>query len=520
MAPKPKKQDPFFSQRKKFRDEVYDEAVALRGVESIYTNLQSIFVEMGTAGKERLKQLKEEASVYKKTAKLQEDVAKKTFQRQNLEDRIFDAIAKGNDEELKRLRNADAFNAKLERQNDLIGKQAGIVRGIGDMIDKMAQSVPGGSMLAALLGISGLGDDLESGFRQAMQAAGTLDAEGNRRGFGDEFKGAMMANLVSRFGSGVDPLDEAKEGGLPTGNLNRFIRSMGVKALVGAGALTAAFVATKNLRVGMEKGLGLDATGGGRGFLQNLIFGSTADAFEDEFGQITQLSNKQALEFRKMQTFMGLSAENAAKLSKELIISSDLTMDQTDDVLKTVQGLAKAANVAPKAIFEDMAQNSDLFAQFAQDGAGGLAEAAIKAKTLGLNLSAVSSVAKSLLDFETSISNEFEAQVLTGKMINLDRARGLALQGKASELLDEIVKQVGGEAELRSMNILQMESLAGAVGLSVSQLQRVVQGNEAALKNPVVSKLDETNEILRAQLDTEQRQLLGQQQQDTMVTYG
>ena len=70
------------------------------------------------------------------------------------------------------------------------------------------------------------------------------------------------------------------------------------------------------------------------------------------------------------------------------------------------------------------------------------------------------------------------------------------------------------------MNILQMESLAGAVGLSVAQLQRVVQGNEAGLKNPVVSKLDETNEILRAQLDTEQRQLLGQQQQDTMVTYG
>ena len=30
-----------------------------------------------------------------------------------------------------------------------------------------------------------------------------------------------------------------------------------------------------------------------------------------------------------------------------------------------------------KAIFEDMAQNSDLFAQFAQDGAGGLAEAGV-----------------------------------------------------------------------------------------------------------------------------------------------
>ena len=251
-----------------------------------------------------------------------------------------------------------------------------------------------------------------------------------------------------------------------------------------------------------------------------MFFGETADAFENEFGKVDSLADGLGVRMAVMSRTMGLSAENAAALSKELVISSDLTQTQSLDVLETVQGLAKASGVAPKAIFEDMAQNSDLFAQFAQDGAGGLAMAAIKAKALGLNLSAVSSVAKSLLDFETSISNEFEAQVLTGKMINLDRARGLALQGKASELLDEIVRQVGGEAELRSMNILQMESLAAAVGLSVSQLQRVVQGNEASLKNPVVSKLDETNEILRAQLDTEQRQLLGQQKQDTLVTYG
>ena len=68
------------------------------------------------------------------------------------------------------------------------------------------------------------------------------------------------------------------------------------------------------------------------------------------------------------------------------------------------------------------------------------------------------------------------------------------------------------------MNILQMESLAGAVGLSVNQLQRVVQGNEAGLKNPVVSKLEETNRILEAQLDTEQKQLLNQQQGETLYS--
>jgi len=535
MARKKKsKAEPFFKSRQTQAANLAAEYDNLRDVESLYTNIIGIVKEMGTSTQKRINELKEEASVYKKTKKLQHDIYNETFQRQDLEDKILQAISKGNHEEAQRLKVADLLNDKYARQNQLINKQVSLAGDLGRKIQGIFANIPGGGLLANILGIDTLGDDLEKRVRRTFAESGA----GGNRGALEETAGGLFGNLLGRAGQGGTRNAAgdftASKGGViarakenlfgEKGNINKFMRSLDLSQIFFklAPAIAAGLFAinafTKGVRAGFDKGLGFSGTG--RGFLQNAFFGPTADAFESEFGKVNSISTKTAAQFRRMAFDMGLSAENAAALSKELVVSSDLTQDQTVDVLKTVQGLAKAAGVAPKAIFEDMAQNSDLFAQFAQDGAGGLAEAAIKAKSLGLNLSAVSSVAKSLLDFETSISNEFEAQVLTGKMINLDRARGLALQGKASELLDEIVSQVGGEAELRSMNILQMESLAGAVGLSVNQLQRVVQGNEASLKNPVVSKLDETNEILKAQLDTEQKQLLGQQKQDTLVTYG
>ena len=54
-------------------------------------------------------------------------------------------------------------------------------------------------------------------------------------------------------------------------------------------------------------------------------------------------------------------------------------------------------------------------------------------KKIGLNLNQQASIAKSLLDIESSIEAEMEARVLTGKELNLDKARELALEGDISE---------------------------------------------------------------------------------------
>jgi hypothetical protein len=46
---------------------------------------------------------------------------------------------------------------------------------------------------------------------------------------------------------------------------------------------------------------------------------------------------------------------------------------------------------------------------------------------LGLNLTQVDKIAEGLLDIEQSLTAEFEAEVITGKQLNLERARFFAL---------------------------------------------------------------------------------------------
>ena len=419
-------------------------------------------------------------------------------------------------------------------------RQANIMKQIGQRIEDTIKKIPIiGGFLSDILGATGLGERMSQDFLQAnaarnrrggqsnlgnrnviSEAAGTSIAAASMKGGVFQATEADIGKMMMVGGKKQKITQQMIDKNVQVGkNLNQMARRMLTPSLLGAiaASVLVGFAFSANLRAGMEKGMGF--TGTGRGFITQLFFGATADAFENEFGKVNELTDKTAAQFRFMAFHMGLSAENAAKLTKELELNTDLTKEQSVDMLKTIQGLAKAADVAPKEIFEDMAQNSEMFAQFSKDGALGLAEAAIKAKSLGLSLAAVGKISQSLLSFESSISAEFEAQVLTGKMLNLDTARRLALAGKSTEMLDEIVRQVGGERELRSMNILALQSLATAVGLSAGELQRVAQGNEISAKNPVVSKLDETNEILRAQLDDAQRANLKNLQNQQLFMY-
>ena len=73
-----------------------------------------------------------------------------------------------------------------------------------------------------------------------------------------------------------------------------------------------------------------------------------------------------------------------------------------------------------------------------------------------------------------------EASMLLGRSINTDRARMLAIQGDQVGVMEEILRQVGGEAEFNRLNVLQRRALAESVGVNVEQLSRLVRNNQAS----------------------------------------
>jgi hypothetical protein len=99
-----------------------------------------------------------------------------------------------------------------------------------------------------------------------------------------------------------------------------------------------------------------------------------------------------------------------------------------------------------------------------------LAEAVRQAKNLGLSLEQVDKIADSLLDIESSIAAEFEAEVITGKQLNLEAARYYALTNQTDKLGKEIAKNQDVISAFATDNRLQQEAIAKTLGLSRKEL--------------------------------------------------
>jgi len=177
----------------------------------------------------------------------------------------------------------------------------------------------------------------------------------------------------------------------------------------------------------------------------------------------------------EIQKLMGLTAEQAGTLA----ILTQTTSKDFDSVKNTLVDSVSAFNrsnraaVSQAVVLRDVASTSeDILVSF-NNQPGALARAAASARKLGLDLAKIDEVANSLLDFESSISNELQAQLITGKTINLEKAREFALANDLEGLSNELFKNSASIAEFSSMNRIQQEAQAQALGLSRQELAKI-----------------------------------------------
>ena len=77
------------------------------------------------------------------------------------------------------------------------------------------------------------------------------------------------------------------------------------------------------------------------------------------------------------------------------------------------------------------------------------------------------------------ISAELEAELLTGRDLNLEQARLYAINNDMEGLSRELAKNFGTAAEFSKMNRLQQEAAAKAVGMSREELATTLTDQEA-----------------------------------------
>jgi len=222
-------------------------------------------------------------------------------------------------------------------------------------------------------------------------------------------------------------------------------------------------------------------------------WGGVGSATEENIGLLTDLNAR-----------FGISGEHAAALTNQMMAVGSHSREAAAAQLASVGSLALASGVAPAAIMADIAENTEAFAGFAKDGGMNVMKAAIAARKLGLDMGTVTNIADSLLDFESSIEAQMEASMLTGRAINTDKARELALSGDLVGMQKEITKQMGSQADWEAMNIVQRKALAKAFGMEVSEVGKMM-ATQARRANMTQAEIAAEEAALKEKAEKEER---------------
>lgn len=234
----------------------------------------------------------------------------------------------------------------------------------------------------------------------------------------------------------------------------------------------------KGLMISKEAAAGVyDSLKSAKGEIQSL-YNTTKDITEayTDLINLTEFITSANTEMINTQIILtknlGLSKEEAFGVQEAFVAMNLEANEGKDIVYDQIAAFANQNKLLSngKKIFSDIAKTSKLIQINFNGNLGALVKTTLEAKKLGLSLDQVSKIGNSLLNFEQSISSELEAELLTGRDLNLEKARYYALTHNIAGLTEEISKQGITQEKFAAMNVIQQEALAGALGMSAEEM--------------------------------------------------
>jgi len=204
----------------------------------------------------------------------------------------------------------------------------------------------------------------------------------------------------------------------------------------------------------------------------------------EQLGFAVNFGAQEAETFARLTELVGLTSQEAGNLAKFSAVAGMETKDYVASIRQSAfyaQQTTKT-HFSDKQILQEISKlSAGVLIKF-QKNPGAIAQAVVEAKKLGSSLEQIDKIGESLLNFEQSIESELEAELITGKKINVEKARYAALTGDQLTLTREIADQVGTLADFQNMNVLAQGSLAKAFGLSRDEMSEMLLKQEAITK--------------------------------------
>lgn len=193
-------------------------------------------------------------------------------------------------------------------------------------------------------------------------------------------------------------------------------------------------------------------------------------------GTTEKLSDNTLKTFIKLNTYAGMSADNLAEIQKLSKISGQDAGKLASNMANTALQMKKSFNlsISVKNLLAETSKVSNLLKVNLGGSGTALVKAVAQSKALGLEFSKIEGITNSLLNIEDSISAQMEAELLTGKSLNLEKAREYALNHDIKGLSSEIAKNFGSIGEFQNLNTIQQEAYAKAIGMSKEDLADIL----------------------------------------------
>ena len=261
-----------------------------------------------------------------------------------------------------------------------------------------------------------------------------------------------------------------------------------VKALLQANAETVklqkSFLLTSEQAVDLRQDMAAVADSTGNINITATKLLGTMSSINDQFGFVARFSDETLVNTTRLTEQVGLSAEAANALAGLTELQGANAEELYESTIGTTLELQKQSGVQidQRQILEQISKVTGTVRANLGSNPIEIAKAIQKAKEFGTSLEQVAAAGEQLLNFEQSIENELQAELLLGKNLNLERARAAALAGDQVTLAEELIQQAGSFAEFSSMNVIQQKALADAMGMSKDELADTLYQQELQLK--------------------------------------
>lgn len=362
------------------------------------------------------------------------------------------------DEELKKREELEKATGKN------LGVAGGALGGLEGVLDKV-----GGGKFGKMLGIE---DAMKAGTKEAkgLAKAGKAGDIGSKFKVANKMIGTMAKSLSKALG--------------PIAIIAELVKGL-MEADKQTNELGRSMMMTQRESMKFSRDIQTATTNNYQfGITATKVLGNITE-LNKQFGFITEFSGETLVSMTKLTYTLKIGAEEAGNLAAAAEASGINFEDNYKNILAASYELQQQAGTQVD-LRQVLTETGKVTGQIRANMGGNtveIAKAVTNARLLGSSFEDIANAGKALLDFESSITNELEAELLLGRDINLERARAAALTGDQVTLQNELAKEMGSFEEFTKMNVLQQEALAGALGMSADQIADMLFNQETMNKS-------------------------------------